>query len=191
MIVSTASAITAYFVKKSVVAQEDREVFQYGVEYILSLIVGWVCVFASAILMQKVIHAFLFFGILYLLKSFTGGYHAQSYLSCKICTVGIFLLGVILFDSTGTVPSFVWFFIMACSFSLIALYAPCAHVNKPLNEKQRKHSRKMSVLVAFIICLAIILLYWFRVDLYRYVTLLLGTVASNLVVGVIEKEREA
>lgn len=190
MIVSTASAITAYFVDKAVIEPEDRDVFQYGVEYALSTVIGLTCVFTLAILLHKVVYAFLFLGILYFLKSFTGGYHASSYLSCKICTVSIFLLGVILFDCTGTLHPLVWFFIMACSFCLIARYAPCEHVNKPLNESQRKHSRKMSILTAFVICLAIVLLYWGGADIYRYVTLLLATVASNLMVGVKVKERE-
>ena len=81
MIENSARKLTDRFVKKHIVEVSDAEICQYGLEVILSTGVNFLNVILIGFLQGKTGTAFCHFLILATVRTQTGGYHADTYVS--------------------------------------------------------------------------------------------------------------
>lgn len=82
----------------------------------------------------------------FMTRRFCGGFHAKSFLSCKIAMMINFFVFLLLIRvvSFAHVP-----FLILCTvfyIFVIVRHAPICHVNRPLNAKVRKKNRTLSFL---------------------------------------------
>ena len=85
MISSLSKFVSLFLCKKKVVKQEELEVYQYGFEVIFSTIVGIMLTLIVGLLYHKIWLSLLYNAIFSLLRQKTGGYHANTYLTCNFC----------------------------------------------------------------------------------------------------------
>lgn len=122
--------IVDWLISCDVINEEDSELYNYALflvilsfsPIVISLVIG----LCMGLPLQSILIMIPFFVI----RQYSGGYHAKSlsfcfFISCIIIAVFIFLSGIISFHfSIG---------ISACSFLIIFLFSPITNENKKLN----------------------------------------------------------
>lgn len=89
----------------------------------------------------------VYLSVFIFLRRFTGGYHAQTYLRCKVVSVSAYLF-VLFLASNITVTPKLYFVLIAFGFFVILLMGPVENPNKPLTLEERK-KHKLSGLCLF------------------------------------------
>lgn len=80
--------ISLFLCGNHVIEKEEIEIYQYGFEIILSSLIGFILSIAVGCCLEMFFYALLYYGIFVILRLFTGGFHANTYLSCNL----VFLL---------------------------------------------------------------------------------------------------
>ena len=89
-------SISHFLCKKKVIAEQEVEVYQYGFEILISTTLGLLITVAIGIVLNMFFLSVLYYVIFVMVRQWTGGYHADSYLKCNITFAGItfFTLGM-------------------------------------------------------------------------------------------------
>lgn len=146
MITKLAESITAFLIRKKYTDSNERDIIRYGMEIIISTITGWTIILIMGIVCGNVWYSAIFGLVFLILRSFTGGYHADTYLKCNSILLAAFLSSLIL------VKLFVrfgeWYVIeivFLLSMLIIWKFAPVEHPYKPLSEEQKRKSKRISL----------------------------------------------
>lgn len=97
----------------NMIDKNEKELFIYGIELIISNISSIFIVLLLGILFHKLIEAITLLILLWILRYYAGGYHAKTMLRCSCITILTFLLFVIylnIFSSSSNL--LMWFFII-------------------------------------------------------------------------------
>jgi accessory gene regulator B len=155
--------VASFFVENSRLSEKDREIFVFGLEIIISSIANVVTVLLLSLPFGQFCGTVLYLTILIISRQFTGGYHANSYRSCYLTFICIYLLTipiVILVSVNIAQPLTI---ILACiSIFPVFLFAPVQNKNRRLTKKEAVKFRKIS---RIFICLLVGLLTYY---LFRY-----------------------
>ena len=93
LIYSLSRKIAFYFVKKGIVQQEEADVYRFGIETIICALADISIAVFVGILCGKMLYALWFFAIFAVLRQMAEGYHAKTFVRCKIMTfIMIFLV---------------------------------------------------------------------------------------------------
>lgn len=84
MIEKSAKYFTEKLVSKKLVRNEDRDIYQYGIEVLLSTAINIMLLLVIGIITKTVLLSICHFLILATVRTLTGGYHASTYLKCEI-----------------------------------------------------------------------------------------------------------
>ena len=154
MITTISNRISHFLLKNNVIAAEDIEIYQYGLEIIVSTILGTLIVFLIGVLLHMFLLSLLYYGIFVLLRQMTGGYHADTYFKCNL-TFGLLsfaVLGLTRILSEGGLYSWnIHILLLLFSIPIIAKYAPVENPNKPLDDHQKKRNRNLSIVSSLIL----------------------------------------
>lgn len=142
-----AKRITNYFINKSIIKDESREIYEYGYELTLSLSVYILIMFAISLVSKSLVESLLFFGGFYLYRKIAGGYHADTYLKCHI----LFAANQLLFLFVLYIYPMRYRYVLILSSCVICtvittIFAPVDHANKPFDDKEFHKYKKRSVL---------------------------------------------
>ncbi len=139
------------FVAAYVPMDEDTtEVYQYGIEISISTALNILITMMIAFIVGDPLCGIIFLICMVLIRSYSGGYHAESYLKCNCTMVVMFSLA---FGISKLLVYFnlAEFHIMASALMLafIPLYAfsPVKNEHKPLSEKKTKKCRIASIVL--------------------------------------------
>lgn len=181
--------IADYFVKHNAVKEEDRDVIRYGVEISLSTLTSFILVLIIGFFTGCFLEGIVFLCMLMLVKKNTGGYHANSYLTCNLFTVSIFIINLLLYKAFEFMPAVICFLVGTASCMLIAFYAPCEHINHPLTPARKQKLKKISIFVSMLVLLFAFLLFILKFKIYIFIILVLTTICINLIVGLKAESR--
>lgn len=84
MIEKKAEYFTEKLVSKALIKNEDKEVYQYGIEVLISTAINIILLLVIGIITKTVLLSICHFLILATIRTLTGGYHASTYLKCEI-----------------------------------------------------------------------------------------------------------
>lgn len=96
MLTNLCQIIVDFFVKEDIVPEEQREVYQYGVELSVSTLIGLFIVLAIGVLNGRFTESVIFYIVFCLTRAFCGGFHAHSHLLCKVTFICILILVLIM-----------------------------------------------------------------------------------------------
>lgn len=147
-----ARVLTDIFVSKNVIDGRKKSVYQYGFEVLISTISYTLIFVLVSLLTGTIPQSLLFFVGFYIVRKFCGGFHAKTYTMCHI----LFFLNHILFigayKATEEIHgSVIVGILIICSATLIFLFAPVDHPNKPFVNNEFAHFRKRSKIYSVIL----------------------------------------
>ena len=157
------SKISSKFVEHKIITEDMVDIYKYGVEITISSIIGFALVLIIGLIFKSLMQALIFYMVFIILRSFTGGYHASSYLKCNL-VFSITASLVIFFSKAATEVQFSTGVINSLFLPALSVFiwlAPIENPNKTIEKKRRIYFKTGSVLAA-------VILYIFSLVLYIY-----------------------
>lgn len=121
------------------------------------------------------------------LRSYAGGYHARSYLSCYFQSCGLLILVLLSIKYVvlnGNMDVIVWQLFFA-SIIIIFLLAPMADKNKPISEKEAIVFKRRTRIVLMVEVITVLILSWLHVTYVYSVVFAISLSAFALVAQIV------
>lgn len=177
-----------FLCKKKIIEEDQKPIYKYGIEIIISSLIGFLLIFTIGLFFGMLIKACIFYIVFVYTRTYTGGYHASSYLKCNVVLLIIYLwvLGFseLLISSYSLI---IHLMILIMYMSSIFGLAPITNINKPMNEEEIKTNRKKCIIISVVWCVLSLVLYFLSIK-YAIVTAL--TLFSISMLLIIEKFRK-
>ena len=156
MFKSYASKITSFLIENKEINQDDYEVYKYGFEVLIALIV-----LSIGLLFNKIFYSIAFLICYCPIRQFAGGYHANNYTKCLLIFILIFILTI---NTSSNVDSQIYtlmiFIISTLSYTGIFILAPIEHRNNPLTLREIKKYKKISRILAGGVFIFKLIFFW-------------------------------
>ena len=137
MIVLIADKMSEFFIVKNVIKREDKGVYQYGSELLISELMSTVVSLIIAICFGRVLETICYLIVFETIRVYSGGYHASSHRNC-IITFNLIYIGILfLVEMIGVAQLSSWMFLgMLVGSVIIFVMAPVQDQNKPLSNEE-------------------------------------------------------
>lgn len=151
MIKSSANKVTSFLYYNNYIDSDkyDYEVYLYGFESIIALILNTVSILLIGLLFDRFMHTVVFLLCYYPLRQFTGGYHADTYEKCFFTFVVIFIATIFIANHLGyseVRPLILLFSVI--NYISICLLSPVDHINNILTDVEKVNYKKKARLIA-------------------------------------------
>lgn len=144
-------------VHSGVIKEEDAEIYIYGINQILTSVLN----VSSALIIGLIFGVFseiaVFMAAYIPLRSFAGGYHAKTPLSCYVFSV-IMLIVVSIGLKYLHLADWVYYAVFVAATLVVLVLSPVEDRNKPLAEIEQKVYKKRTMNIAaaeVMVCLAL------------------------------------
>lgn len=180
-------------IRCGVMEEKDKNLYSVAIPSLFFTLFTWGSLIVIGTIFREVSGCLIFLIFHIPLRIYAGGYHQNSRMRCYLQSLVIF--GLLMLGAISAVQSWIvnyWMVFMVLSFMVIWKYAPVESMNKPLNEKERKHHKSAAryILLTELVVLTVFKLNWFDTGLY-YSTMSILLVAVQLVLGVFEQRYKA
>jgi len=148
MITRIANTISTFFVGRKIIQAREKEKCRYGLEIMVSTVIGFSVILVAGILLGNIEITLLYLFCIVPIRMYTGGYHANTYLVCNMVFAVIFIINVFLYKAIIIyhVES-VLLEITLFSVLPVLKYAPVQNKNKRLTSVQKNKYRKISLIL--------------------------------------------
>lgn len=186
LIITLSKIIADFFYKNNIVDEVKRERIQYGFQTIFSTIISFLIVIVSGIVFNILDISLVFLALFVLIRRFTGGYHADTYLKCNLCFAFVYFLTmamVILTSNSYSAFKAEMFLVYLFSDIVIISYAPIENKNKPQTEIQLKKNRLLSILLTVIVTVISIFISIYNIRIFLAVDYTLLSIAVLILIA--------
>lgn len=190
MIARLSKKMASFFVRNEVIKSEDEEVYEYGLQLLISTVFNGIIALILAIISGTVLQCVCYLAVFVLLRKSAGGFHAKTHFGC-CCILAVILSLFIMFikfvpnEAYGIVATIA----VAFSVVIILIFAPLEHENKPISDRDKNRLRKISVIYAILFTLLILVLFIAKLKMIMIcVALGMFTASGSMLVAVIEKK---
>ncbi len=121
-------------IKNDTVSREYEEVYVYGLEMVLSLLVNSTIILLIGTIIKQIDLTLIFLSQFMFLRRLTGGYHAKTRIQCRIFTLSSYIAVIV---ANKIIPvNIVSFVILGClGIFMIIKFGPIENPNKPIDKK--------------------------------------------------------
>lgn len=170
------------------IAEEDFEIYSYGVQELLATVSVWILFFAASALAGMAWYMVLFSIAFIPLRIYAGGLHmgtrTQCFLVSTVLVAWVFALFRIIDTYTLSIVSIS---LLVPSGIVVKLLAPVEDLRKPLNKKECVHYGKIAFSIFLITGAATILFFAFRlIGCAYFVGMANFMIATQLISGKIK-----
>ena len=137
--------IARILVSQKIISDCDLDVYAYGLALLLSFFFNTVIMFIIGIITHRLVETILFLIVFVILRSFSGGYHADTFLKCMIITFSTYALVISL--SAVKVSLIVYLAVLFAGFFIILVKAPIEHPNKEISACDKKRHKLSSIVL--------------------------------------------
>ena len=183
--------IADYLFYREIITIDKYDVYRYGLEMIISTLAGIVLILLCGLLTNSFIHAIIFYGLFVILRMFTGGYHADLHIACKLTLCISFLATnctyYILVDKLNII---MYIFISLFNFVTVILFSPVKCSKKPISNTIEKKNKFISIILYIILMLVSVCLYYMAYNEWALFSVLVTSNVSILMyIGIIKERR--
>ena len=148
MFAKTADIIAQRLKDNNTIDDEHYEICRYGLQQGFIIILNIVSTVAVGVVFGMLWQAVFFTAIYIPLRSYAGGYHANTALRCYIYSI-LLMIAVLLAMKYMAAPRFICVIIIIISCVVILYLAPVEDINKPLDNIEKIVFRKRTYVIAF------------------------------------------
>ena len=134
------SQIVNFITEQDVISDESdvQDFYRYGIEISISSLLNIVLVVIAGILIHHIIESIVFLSLFILIRSFTGGYHADTYFRCNLLMCITFILTVLANCMFSNKLSLSIIIVLICVTELIvSVLCPIENKNKPIDDSKK------------------------------------------------------
>ena len=159
MIAQLSKRLASFFVCQKIINEEDEEVYEYGLQLLLSTVANGLIALLIAIITRTLLQCVLYLATFVVMRKTAGGYHANTHLGC-CCILAVVLSCFIAFVKFAPVDVYILIALFSIAFSVITifLFSPLEHKNKPISSEDKISLKRKSRIYILIISAIIIVL---------------------------------
>ncbi len=150
MIERLSKMILEYLIRSNVIenTDTDREYYQYGIEITISSILNVILILFIGIVTKSFFESIIFLTCFILIRRFSGGFHADTYIKCNLSFCISFITVLILYYTTAQyLSTYISILITFVCVSIILLKCPIEHINKPISNNRKIVYKIMAALL--------------------------------------------
>ena len=184
MISNITDHVVRNLLQAGIINQENKEVYEFGIETFCSDVVNLMTTAMIGILMGQLWECLIFQVVFISLRSWTGGYHASSEWKCWVLS-NVMVAVVLLLSRRLPIwfDSNVGLFLLFAAAGVILVLAPVENENNPLDADEVKSYKCRVRTVVLISVFSSILLYCLLNSFFWILVLAVLSVALSLVIG--------
>lgn len=142
MIKTLGSKFTDYLEKKQIIGKEEKEVYLYGSELLISEMISVVTVLGLGILIEHFWKSAFYLLVYTSIRVYAGGYHAATHRMC-IGLFNIMYIGIVyMADLLSSILNIKILGLVLLSVAIIWILAPVEDVRNPIEDTERVTFRK-------------------------------------------------
>jgi accessory gene regulator B len=181
-----ATMICRNLLSEGAIEEEYIDVYIYGLELVLSFIFSIIVILLAGILLNALYIALIFLTVFIALRRFTGGYHAPTYLRCKLTTIGIYITVTILCTYL-TIPLLAYIPLLMLGLYIILRYGPIENIYKPLTPDTKKRNKYIAVWMFLLLSLSGSVIHLWNQKLSNAIYYTLGFVVVLMIIPMLKK----
>jgi len=144
MLENLASRITSYMIVQGVVPKEDEEIHVFGWTMLLFSLGSSSAILLAGALLGQFLGTVLFLLFFTFLRSYAGGWHANSFLKCFLITSALYACCFLFhFHLPEAYWSLTILILLLLSVFITFVWGPVDHPNKPFRGGQRETNKKL------------------------------------------------
>lgn len=146
MLERLAENISFYLIVNKIINIEEQDIYIYGLQLIISIIFTSISILIIGTLIGELLSAIIYLSIYFLLKSYTGGYHAKHYYQCYFYSILVYIF--LLYINCITLDSYkpmIGLLSIAISIIVIFKWAPIENRNNPKTKVEMIKNRKIAI----------------------------------------------
>lgn len=174
------------FVKYKIVSDAERDIYVYGFELLFTTLFSTISILAAAVFMEKITEAVIFIAVFFVIRMFSGGYHANTHWGCFFITNAVFFVSLALTDRMEGFSTFVRITLFLAAAVFIWIFAPMVHPNQPLTPEKFSKNRRLTHICLFMTIVMTVLLY--ALD-YRRLAVSVGSALMMVCMMMIIKQK--
>ena len=131
------SIILNFMIKNNVISKDTEEIefYRYGIEITLSSLINIALISIIGIVTDYTFESMMFLVVFIIMRSFTGGYHANTYIKCNLVTSISFVILLLIFKIIRHISLKSIILIAIFQVVTIVLLAPIENKNKPIENR--------------------------------------------------------
>lgn len=171
---------TNYLVHNQVIAEDDRDIYEYGFHAIYNNIIDIVSIVIIASFFNMVPETIVYHISFIPLRNTAGGYHTKTHLHCFIMSTTILITS--LFAITWVTSSILSIGLACLSTILIWVKAPIEHENSPMSKGKFNRMKVLSRMLSIIfLCLVFLINIFMDISLrWIAISLALGMASHTI-----------
>jgi accessory gene regulator B len=184
MINRFAESVSEYFVENEIVPADDKNIYKYGIEVMISSAFGILSIILISAILGKVQDGILFLLCFVPIRVYAGGFHMNTYLTCNITFISVFLL---IFSLSPILPDYLGFIFIFISLISIALLSPIKNKHKNLSALEKKKYMKISIIISNLWGVISTVLLIFNINIISLVSVTMLSIAIFMIIEKIIK----
>ena len=148
------SKLIEFFVSNDLIKNEDKEIYEYAANIILSSLIHIATVMIIGLCFNLFIESLVFYFSFIAIRKFAGGYHAKTPVRCYLFSFAsniIILCLVKWLSSINTLFIFIFIIFELLCVVLILLISPLDTENNPLTGQEKKMYRMLTSIITILI----------------------------------------
>lgn len=190
MITALAQYIAGCLLHNDIIEGEKLDIYIYGFEVMISSISGFTIALILGFAFSQPLECILFLITFVSMRSYCGGYHADTYLKCNSIFAVTITAVMLLFKFVPQYPIYIHFWIGVFSLGTVIIFAPVENKFKPLDIKTKKKCKWISILLTVLFSSGAVLLD----DMFSCFSVVIDTallvVAVSVMIEIIRKQGE-
>lgn len=168
------------WIDRKLIEEEDRELYEYGIEITVEFIVNIITTIILALITREIIPCIFMYGSFMVLRSYSGGIHAKTFIRCYFYSTLVILVTLI-FIRFGLVN--IWVYRGFALVNLVYLWRtePVESENKVVNEREKvvfRHKEKIVMSVILFISVIAIFSGFVKIEKGLESTLIVAGISS-------------
>ncbi len=175
--------LTEYLIKKQVIDEADKEMYQYGLLRGGEMLGNIVTCMLIALWFDLVLEGIFFFVFFIPLRSYAGGLHLKNYISCFILSLVTFIV-ILMLTKWCVLPTYLLITAFGFLVGILIFLYPIENVHRRVTEKENLYFKKK--LILFIILDTIIVITSLIMKKYSIIMLadlVLFLVVFTMIIG--------
>jgi accessory gene regulator B len=172
-------------VQKEIVESDYRSIYEYGIELIVSSLIGITLILSIGLLWFSIADAIIFLIAFIALRATAGGYHAKSYFTCNLCSVTSFIVVSLLARSDFLTSN--WLIALLSFGALILMFlSPIEHEYKPIDSQDRNKLKLFCLATFTVMSMCTLIMAHWSIHLHRQLAFTIISVVLFAILGYIE-----
>lgn len=151
------------FIKNNIIEKKDKDIYIHGLKHGVFMILNIISIIIIGILFNMLLESIIFILAYSPLRSYAGGYHADTILNCYIFSIALTIIAMI---SIKHIPplNYTILFLTIVSAGLVFLLAPVESINKPLSKEERKQYKNIARIMCAIEIVIVVIFLIFNIN---------------------------